>query len=358
MKKILYCFFYLSIILIGFEIILSIHFNFFLKDKNSDQFNEYRLYSKGKLFKNYKDFYMYYPDLKKRVIKAYTSNDIRKPSDVIIANDYFIETNSSGLIMKNNIKNKKNNIFIIGDSLTEGEGYEPWFYKLENDYDENQLINLGILGTGPKHWQKILEHVIKENNIYPKKTIVNIIINDLYRDNWIFSETELKCLEELICNYSGSFHGISFENDNSYASIKKKIFEKSNLKKPQKPFFTGLKYTIQKSRLISVLYWYFYQNLILNQNLESLSQINEISNYDIFYNLITYREFEKRQEFSGYKKGYDKFISFLNNKNVEYQICNIPKELFTIYDSHHPNSDGYNVILECNKKILDKLQTF
>ena len=107
------------------EIILILNNFIFLQNDNIKTFTQYRIYDSGKTFKNYNNFFTYYPKIKKRVLKAFVNKNAKNLDDIIITNDYFIQTNNSGLLMKKEISIENEHVLIIGDSLTEGEGYEP-----------------------------------------------------------------------------------------------------------------------------------------------------------------------------------------------------------------------------------------
>ena len=61
----------------------------------------------------------------------FTKEEIVSPNDIIIETDYNIETNNLGLVMKKDIYKNDRVLLVIGDSFTEGQGAEPWFYDLE-----------------------------------------------------------------------------------------------------------------------------------------------------------------------------------------------------------------------------------
>ena len=127
-------------------------------DKETSDFT-YRtmLYEFGKNFKNYVDFFKYYPNTSIRSLTLYSKTKPTKLSDLVIEYDYVIHTNNAGLVMKKDLKNSEEVIYVIGDSFTEGQGASPWFYKMEelNNKINVKLVNLGILGTGPTQWKNL-----------------------------------------------------------------------------------------------------------------------------------------------------------------------------------------------------------
>ena len=99
------------------------------------------LYQVGKNFKNEKDFVIYQTNQSIRHMTLFTKEEIVSPNDIIIETDYNIETNNLGLVMKKDIYKNDRVLLVIGDSFTEGQGAEPWFYDLEKDnYLSTKLI--------------------------------------------------------------------------------------------------------------------------------------------------------------------------------------------------------------------------
>jgi hypothetical protein len=72
--------------------------------------------------------------------------------------DTSFTTNTIGLVQKKPFDPKKEALVLVGDSFTQGSGAVPWFYRLEEQWQNSryQLINLGIMGTGIEQWQVML----------------------------------------------------------------------------------------------------------------------------------------------------------------------------------------------------------
>ena len=100
--------------------------------------------------------------------------------------------------MKQDVFPKKRAIFVVGDSFTEGQGASPWFYDLEDAYDAEgtQLINLGILGTGPQQWENLASSTRQQLGLDVVATVINIIPPAMRRPVWTFKERELNCLHK------------------------------------------------------------------------------------------------------------------------------------------------------------------
>mgnify|MGYP006267186491 CR=1 FL=1 len=68
--------------------------------------------------------------------------------------------------MKKDIYKNDRVLLVIGDSFTEGQGAEPWFYDLEKDnYLNTKLMNLGIMGSGPMGWLSLTNHLKEKNSL-------------------------------------------------------------------------------------------------------------------------------------------------------------------------------------------------
>lgn len=123
-------------------------------------FYPFKFYSKRYLFMTkhslleQKSVCRYYPNTDIREVAVYEQHN-----GFIIEYDHSFLTNNIGLVQKNNFSKLRNSIVFIGDSFTQGEGSNPWFYKLENCWKNNkyQLVNLGILGTGIAQWNDTLK---------------------------------------------------------------------------------------------------------------------------------------------------------------------------------------------------------
>jgi hypothetical protein len=125
----------------------------------------------------------YYKDTTVREIAAYGNG-----KKFYIAYDYSFTTNNIGLVQKKPFDPVKKSILIIGDSFTQGQGADPWFYQLEDDWKNNeyQLINLGIIGTGIEQWKDTLQWFSNIGEI--NKLIICYIADDWARQRWYACE--------------------------------------------------------------------------------------------------------------------------------------------------------------------------
>ena len=117
------------------------------------------LFQYGENFQNTLQFFRYFPNKVIRSVTLYSTKNPAEDSDITIEYDYLIHTNSAGLVMKQDIDPRRSHLYIIGNSFTEGQGASPWFYRLEaaQNTKHQQLVNAGLLGTGPSQWQLLVD---------------------------------------------------------------------------------------------------------------------------------------------------------------------------------------------------------
>ena len=80
-----------------------------------------------------------------------------------LVNNY-IKTNNLGLVQDNHINFENESVLFLGDSFTEGQGSEAWINKFNGKFNAYQVVNGGILGTGPEHFYN-LENYLSNSKI-------------------------------------------------------------------------------------------------------------------------------------------------------------------------------------------------
>lgn len=169
------------------------------------------LFQKGDNFKNIGSFFTYHPNKEIRSATLYSKKIPKNIKDIVLEYNYIIKTNNAGLVMSEKINNGDEVFLIIGDSFTEGQGADPWFYDFEkNSYLKIKPVNMGILGTGPVQWLELTNYMIKTYNLKVQGIIVNLILPDLDRGMWNFNEFQITCLKNAECPYRGDFQGFDF----------------------------------------------------------------------------------------------------------------------------------------------------
>jgi hypothetical protein len=111
---------------------------------------------------------------------------------------YQFKTNDFGLVQDTDLVRGAKSVLLLGDSLTEGQGAEPWFRKIAPQIERlnYQPINGGLMGTGFLHWWG-LEELLSANKIALAKLIIIFISDDFRREKWNWSETSLDCLRSI-----------------------------------------------------------------------------------------------------------------------------------------------------------------
>ena len=118
------------------------------------------LFEEGLVFKNHEKIFKYHP--KKRILSQTFYNVNNKWHKEY---DYEIITNNFGLVQKNDIIKNTPSILFLGDSFVEGQGSDAWINKFNGFYKNYQVINGGIMGTGPQQFELLEDHISKNFKI-------------------------------------------------------------------------------------------------------------------------------------------------------------------------------------------------
>ena len=326
-----------------------------LNEKPSGFINRVMLYEFGKNFKNYKDFFKYYPNTSIRTVSVHSKVKPNKLSDLVIEYDYVIHTNNAGLVMQKDLKYSEEVIYVIGDSFTEGQGASPWFYKMEEFYDSTnvKLVNLGILGTGPIQWNNLENYITQQFKLVVKGSVINIIPGDMIRSPWIFKKQELKCLWTSVCTYFGGFQGFNFEVSDDNNKIKKSVLTTLINSRTVKNF----KVFVKQSHVIVDIYRYikkFNKSSPIEANAEALLALKRDAKNKVFVNVVSLKGINSRN-FSNHTSTKN-LIEFLENNKFNFKWCDIPSYGFHKNDSH-PNEKGYITLQKCTEDALKTLLT-
>ena len=228
----------------------------YIFDNNTNKLNRSMFYQSGKNIENYKDIFKYSPKQNIRTLGVFSDKELNQ---IIKEYDYKISTNNYGLVMNNDLLKKEKAILFLGDSFTEGQGGEPWFYELENqtNYTKKKLINGGLLGTGPSQWYKLAEYIKEDYLIEYESIHIFIILEDLTRKIWQLNANEILCLQKEICNYRYGLQGIDFTDDKFI--MDDRIFNSINNFKHNSYFAKqNLKNFFKNSSVIKFIYYKFY----------------------------------------------------------------------------------------------------
>ena len=197
-------------------ILIEIFCNFFLFKKVDYNYkNRYLIYSEGKIFRNIENFFTYEPSQ-----KITASNYYFKDDKFIEIYKYDININNLGLVQDQDLQKDIPSILFLGDSFTEGKGGGgSWINFFGGNYNNYQIINGGLLGTGFQQFE-LLNNYLSNYDI--KKVFVLFIGDDLRRDVFQFNSHQLECLmNHKVCNGSESFYGFPINDKRPDEFLKK-----------------------------------------------------------------------------------------------------------------------------------------
>lgn len=324
------------------------------------------LFEAGDNFQNFNGYFKYFPNQEIRSTTLYSKAEPTSIDDLVIEYDYIISTNNFGLVMKRDVSPNEHAIFVIGDSFTEGQGASPWFYELEDSYDANgaQIINLGILGTGPQQWENLASSTTQQLGLDVIATVINIIPGDMERSVWTFKERELNCLHNASCDYVTGFQGYNFISKQSNYDIKlsvlNSLINSPNIF-PSDSKIRSIKNFLKQSLVVVDLYKFFkpqtkignIDSTFVNNALAILSLKESVSG-NFYVNVVSQKSINS-SNYADHKIA-KRLIDFLNENQIKHKWCDIPVDGFHKNDGH-PNVFGYNILRECTKYALSKLET-
>ncbi len=325
------------------------------------------LFHHGENFKNMSDYFKYFPNKEIRSVTLYSTPTPSAVSDIAVEYDYVIRTNNAGLVMREDINTSKSHIYVIGNSFTEGQGAAPWFYRLEvnENTQTQQLINAGILGTGPSQWQLLVDDLANEYSSSLIGAVINIIPDDMRRKRWVFSDRELSCLQKMDCDYSFGFQGFDFDAYDTGAEILKtriSAFERIEAaSKDQKNdnYLQKVKEILKKSEILLTVNYLLRSapntKKIITYNEEALIYLKDKFDGKVIVNVIAQKGLPAA-DFQDYRISRY-LLRFLKDHNFEVFICDIPQANFHQRDGH-PNVDGYQYLEQCNVYAVDRIRTW
>lgn len=338
-------------------IFLEYFYRFIKNNSLHENFFGTLIFQKGKVFKNIGDIFTYHPNIDNRRVQVISFVD--DESKTFIEYDYSVRTNNIGLIMNNDVYENETVTLFLGDSFTEGQGARPWFYELENEWNNsNKPMNGGIMGTGPMQWLKFSKYFNQKLNLNYDQIHVILIVTDLIRPVWNIKQQVNDCLIYTNCKYSANFQGLDLKNFNN-----KDIINHVNIlteKYPQQPrafefnrsIYDNLKYLLKSSYIISDIYKFLRDEMgyffpITNKNLEALLSIQEYSNKPLKITLINNEKEIDRNETRIFQFNLaSSLFKWSEKNNIEIQLCTFKENMYHQYDSHL-NSSGYNLLKKC-----------
>ena len=346
----------LSSIIVSLSLI-EIFCNFFLfKKVDYDYKNRYLIYSEGKVFRNIENFFTYEPSQ-----KITASNYYFKDGKFIEIYKYDININNLGLVQDQDLQKDIPSILFLGDSFTEGQGGGgSWINFFGGNYNNYQIINGGLLGTGFQQFE-LLNNYLSNYDI--KKVFVLFIGDDLRRDVFQFNPQQLECLmNHKACNGSESFYGFPINDKKPDVFLEKlrgKQLDKNdkdklNLKQVRraiKSWFANL-YIIKIPLDFLRSNFYKSKNEKIIRNFVSIDNLTNIYGKDIYFVNL-----KMKSEIIAMNKSYETFYAknHILKRTNNYFECNFDNDLnfFHEYDGH-PNQKGYESLYKCILDIFKK----
>lgn len=322
-------------------------------------------------FKNENEIFKYHSNSEFRSATFYVNPDQNK---AVKEYDLVMKTNNLGLIQLNDIKPGALVDAFIGDSFTEGQGATPWFYQLEKERNElTQVINAGIIGTGPLQWLVLINHLQDKYGLEYRKPTVILIAQDISRPVWNFAEHYIICLNTGVCKkrthpwYGYNFDGAS-EADVEKFAVEKYLSVNSLTAPKSEPVSSD--YVVHK--LIQKSAFAFYVHAIFNEfiitrntskdgdsgrfnSLESknLNAIKDLVNIGTVQGkILLIPEKREAKTFSvQLEPNTQKILDWFSENNLTFDICSsLRTKDFHINDGH-PNEMGYIKIKRCVEKL-------
>ena len=155
-----------------------------------------------------RDKYFKYKPNKKILAETY----FKKDKSFIKEFSYIIKTNNYGLVQKKNILKETKSILFLGASFVEGQGADAWINDINVNNTDFQLINGGIMGTGPQQMEIFEKEISKDFNI--KKVLFFYNGGLMRRDPFMINKNTIKCIEDYKnCKGDENFYGFPLKKN-------------------------------------------------------------------------------------------------------------------------------------------------
>ena len=117
------------------------------------------------------------------------------------------------MVQKTDLSQEKNSLLFLGASFVEGQGADAWIENIIKRNDNYQLINGGIMGTGPQQ-MKILENEISKD-FKVEKVLFFYNGGLMRRDPFTIGNNTIKCIEDYKnCKGNENFYGFPLKKQN------------------------------------------------------------------------------------------------------------------------------------------------
>ncbi len=284
----------------------------------------------------------------------------------IIEGDVLFKTNSLGLVQQYEVDKDKPTIAILGDSFTEGQLCDPWFFQLEDEFRKNnfryQLMNFGLMSTGPQHWELFLADTAKDYTI--SKVLIIFIQNDFERGVSSWDQHQLDCINTGVCT-DDYWYGIdvSTSHDDIIAATdaRERGRHGGSLTTKIDGFlrrwlhsYRYLRATIKSiSDASAFMDESAYKSAVI-KNLDAIRKVvSEVGKQNVEFLAVSTRPEAERQEFEERTKSIMRELSSMTSSGQMHSVMLHSHDFFE-YDGH-PNASGYEKIKNKTAAILTEM---
>jgi len=326
---------------------------------NKNNFNQikanarYMIFEEGNVFKPYNNFFKYHSN------KQILSEVFYKVDDEFIKEySYEIVTNNFGLVQSNNINKNQASILFLGDSFIEGQGEYAWINYFEGKFKNFQLINGGILGTGPKQFLNLEKHISKEYLI--SKVLFFYLGDVLRRAPFNISKKTTECLSNTKkCEGDENFYGFPIRNENPEEFLIKlenyrlnyipEIDKFKLIRRNLKNFFLEL-YIIKIPKNFLKNNFYKSNNVKIMENFKAIDDLIHKYNDDIIF--VQLKQKDEILHGKSYETNYAE--KFIKERTEKHFVCNFNNDISNFYKiDGHPNAKGYKSLYDCVLNIME-----
>ena len=302
-----------------------------------------------------RDKYFKYKPNKKILAETY----FKKDKSFIKEFSYIIHTNNYGLVQKKNLSKEKKSILFLGASFVEGQGASAWINEIDNESTGFQLINGGIMGTGPQQMEILEEEISKDFNVERVLFFYNGGL--MRRDPFIINNNTIKCIKDYkSCEGDENFYGfpIKKKDPNNFLLFLdnyrvKSLQENKSIKNLRRSIKTKIfnLYIVKIPTNFLKNKFYKSGNEKIKKNFTSMS--NLISKYGRNIYFIKMNTLYEIGMGESYETMYAE--SFLKSKKINHFYCDFENNIDNFYPNDgHPNKKGYESLKNCVQDILDK----
>lgn len=281
------------------------------------------------------------------LIKKINNTNYLNPNEEGVIFDEKVYTDKNGFrVPSKNFKYiGKKNIFILGDSVTFGNGVkeeETFIGLMRNDFKNINILNSSIPGYQIKDHVKVIHLTKKFNNI--EKIFYFFTLNDVYGSSNIIDRNNNKKESDYNLKKIKLLNELNiFLRNKSYLYM----FVKGVGTDPSKRWFLNL--------------YKFYENKDLSEIKKQFNYLNNFSKNaksELIVILLPY-EYQTRNCKKKFLKPQKKIKEILSELNINFKdftrkFCNldIPKNNFYKFDPMHLSSNGHLLVY---KTLIDEI---